>query len=1008
MRSGACTVQQTLTAEAASVLKHSLSLARRRGHAQATPLHVAATLLSSRTSILRRACLKSQPHKTPLHLHCRALELCFNVALNRLPTTPGPLLHGQPSLSNALIAALKRAQAHQRRGCIEQQQQQPLLTIKVELEQLVISILDDPSVSRVMREAGFSSTAVKSHIEDCSASSVFQCYSTSGGVFSSPSSPSATDTHREIINSSTFWQTQFLTYSSEQNQVLFSPLKKLSTNYLRDSASVKEDIKLVLEVFLRKRKKNSVIVGDCVSLTEGLVGELLGKLERGDVPLELKQTQFIKFQFAPVSVRLMESDDVDMKISELRRKIDSLAECGAIIYTGDLKWTVEETAFNGEGAGYSPVDHLVSEIGNLLSDYCSSNRKVWLLATANYQTYTKCLMRQPSLENQWALQAVSVPSGGLGLSLRASSFQDSRIAFSQNPPQVLEAKPILCKEEGDNFSCCPECTSNYEKEAQLFKPGQQKPLPPWLQTHGNNTNTKYELVELRRKWNRLCQSIHHNRSHSQCPTVPTMWNNQNLVGKNHSHASPSPWWASQSCNFPDPKSISFSDSRLKPNQSPSVPKFRRQKSCIMEFSIGNSNQKHQTGELSLDNLKNTEDKEVKITLALGNSSFTDSGKLKKGGEDLLKLLQENVPWQSKTIPSILEVVCQSKSINRDTWLVIQGNDTVGKRRFSLAVAESVLGSADLLLHFNMMKRDSEATPCSEIIARALKKQERVVVLVEEIEFADTKFLKFLADGFETGNFEEPRKETKNHCHAIFILTKGDTTTHKDGIVGNSDSVILMNLKVDEDHHYESFKILNAEHKRKAEWDIETVSKTRSPIVNEKKTLSRYSTSNALDLNVLANEEDESEVKLPGELSPMSSDLTRETTSDPLTTHGFLDRIKNSFIFDRNKAQDKEMAEALSSKMKCCFEEIFGVTNTVRFNVENRLLKELREGSGSFINSLFEKWLKEVFQTSLRAVYSTSGGKDIQVRLCYQGKKGVVTESGFMSSNLPKNIQISTD
>ncbi|CAB4262090.1 unnamed protein product [Prunus armeniaca] len=126
MRSGTCAVQQTLTAEAASVLKHSLSLARRRGHAQVTPLHVAATLLSSRTSLLRRACLKSQPHQTSHPLQCRALELCFNVALNRLPTTPGPLLHGQPSLSNALIAALKRAQAHQRRGCIEQQQQQPL------------------------------------------------------------------------------------------------------------------------------------------------------------------------------------------------------------------------------------------------------------------------------------------------------------------------------------------------------------------------------------------------------------------------------------------------------------------------------------------------------------------------------------------------------------------------------------------------------------------------------------------------------------------------------------------------------------------------------------------------------------------------------------------------------------------------------------------------------------------------------------------------------------------
>lgn len=438
MRSGACTVQQTLTAEAASVLKHSLSLARRRGHAQVTPLHVAATLLSSRTSLLRRACLKSQPHhlQTSHPLQCRALELCFNVALNRLPTTPAPLLHAQPSLSNALIAALKRAQAHQRRGCIEQQQQQPLLSIKVELEQLIISILDDPSVSRVMREAGFSSTAIKNHVEDSSASSVFQCYSATGvgGVFSSPCSPSATDNHqtqREKINPNTFWQNHFLTSysSSEQNPLLFSPQKKLLTNFTTDSSAssvnYKEDIKLVFEVLVRKNKRrNTVIVGDSVSITEGLVVELMGRVERGDVPEELKQTQVIKFQFSPVSLRLMKKEDIETNVNELKRKVDSLTSGGggAIIYTGDLKWTVDQNqeSFNREISSYSPINHLVSEIGRIVSNSITSNTKVWLVATASYQTYIKCQMKQPSLEIQWALQAVSVPSGGLGLSLHAS------------------------------------------------------------------------------------------------------------------------------------------------------------------------------------------------------------------------------------------------------------------------------------------------------------------------------------------------------------------------------------------------------------------------------------------------------------------------------------------------------------------------------------------------------------------------------------------------------------
>ncbi|KAF2317226.1 hypothetical protein GH714_018138 [Hevea brasiliensis] len=956
MRSGACTVQQTLTTEAASVLKHSLSLARRRGHAQVTPLHVAATLLSSRASLLRRACLKSRPHQSSHPLQCRALELCFNVALNRLPTTPGPLLHGQPSLSNALIAALKRAQAHQRRGCIEQQQQQPLLTIKVELEQLIISILDDPSVSRVMREAGFSSTAVKNNIEDSSASSVFQCYTTTGGgVFSSPCSPSPGETQREIINPTTFWQTHFLTYSSEKNPLLFSPQKKLSSNYFTESNSVKEDIKLVLEVFLRKKRKNTVIV---------------------------------------VSLRFMKKEDVEMNISQLKRRVDSAGEGGAIIYTGDLKWTVEESLINGEdsaAAGYRPADHLVAELGRLLSDYSSSNTKVWLMATASYQTYMRCQMRLPPLEIQWSLQAVSVPSGGLGLSLHGSSINESRVTFSQNPSQLLETKPFIAngKDEEDKLTCCAECTSSYEKEAQLFKPGQQKNLPSWLHPQGTNANQKDELAELRRKWNRFCQGLHQQGRHIQSHLgSTTLYNdNQCLIGKSHSYASSYPWWPSQNNIFSDSNSISFRDSVLKPNQTSNfVPKFRRQQSCTIDFNFGSETQKHMPGEPNLDSLKNSQGREVKITLELGNSFCTDIGGRDKERSDLCKLLQENVPWQSDTIHSIVEALIESKSTGKGTLLLIQGNDALGKRRLALAIAESVLGSVDFLLCMNMRKKDNEAT-YSETIEKTLRNQEKIVALVEDVDFADMQFMKLLANGFETGKFGE----SGNISQAIFILaTGGHFMSYEDGKM-DQDSVIRMTLEVEEKTP------TNKDHKRKAEWDIS--SKTKSPRISEnkeiengnvKKDFSRQSSFNTLDLNIKANEDDESEEK-QGEFSPISSDLTRETSSDPVTSTGFLDMIKNRYVFNRNQAQDREMAEVFSSKIKRCMGEVFGEQNVNGFSIEERILEEVLEGYGSFVNSLLERWLKDIFQKTLQRV--KIGGKEgVGIRLCFEGR---VLEDGFM-------------
>ncbi|EPS67414.1 hypothetical protein M569_07364, partial [Genlisea aurea] len=84
MRAGLSTIQQTLTPEAATVLNQSIAEAGRRNHGQTTPLHVAATLLASPSGFLRQACIRSHPNSSH-PLQCRALELCFSVALERLP-----------------------------------------------------------------------------------------------------------------------------------------------------------------------------------------------------------------------------------------------------------------------------------------------------------------------------------------------------------------------------------------------------------------------------------------------------------------------------------------------------------------------------------------------------------------------------------------------------------------------------------------------------------------------------------------------------------------------------------------------------------------------------------------------------------------------------------------------------------------------------------------------------------------------------------------------------------
>jgi hypothetical protein len=172
MRSaGYAVVQPALVEEAAAAVWQAANLAARHGHAQVTPLHVASAMLSS-GGLLRAACLRSSSHSQSHPLRPEALQLCLDVALSRLPMAWPPAAamfrhHGAPlmTLSNALLAALKRAQAHERRGFTDGGQQQPgALAVKVGLEQLVVSILDDPSVDRAMRQAGFSGSQVKDNI----------------------------------------------------------------------------------------------------------------------------------------------------------------------------------------------------------------------------------------------------------------------------------------------------------------------------------------------------------------------------------------------------------------------------------------------------------------------------------------------------------------------------------------------------------------------------------------------------------------------------------------------------------------------------------------------------------------------------------------------------------------------------------------------------------------------------------------------------------------------------
>ncbi|KAM3339870.1 protein SMAX1-LIKE 3 [Capsicum galapagoense] len=450
MRTGGCTIQQALTTEAASVVKQAVTLAKRRGHAQVTPLHVANTMLSaSSNGIFKTACLQSHSHP----LQCKALELCFNVALNRLPaSSSSPMLLGHqhqshhsqyPSISNALVAAFKRAQAHQRRGSLENQQQ-PLLAVKIELEQLIISILDDPSVSRVMREAGFDSTQVKSNVE-------------------------------QVV------PLELCSQNSKEIDHNKGPHKKVSPVCVKN-----EDVMSVVESLMNKNRKNVVLVSESIDNLEGVIKGVMNKVENKDVPDDLKEIKFISLPL--LSFGNIQREEVDQRIGELTCLVKSLVKKGVVLYLGDLKWVADYRVNYGERriiSYYCSVEHMIVEIGRLVCSFCE-NEKFWLVGIATFQSYMRCKSGNNSLESTWGLHPVTVPGGSLGLSLNHDS--DTQIE--------LGSKTF----EGE-FSCG-------EEKLQLSN------LPSWLKDerskkHYTDNNHHHDqncvpVKDLHNKWNTTC------------------------------------------------------------------------------------------------------------------------------------------------------------------------------------------------------------------------------------------------------------------------------------------------------------------------------------------------------------------------------------------------------------------------------------------------------------------------------------------------------------------------
>ncbi|XP_062217398.1 protein SMAX1-LIKE 3-like [Phragmites australis] len=723
MRAGGCTVQQALTPEAAAVVKQAVSLARRRGNAQVTPLHVASAMLQQQAAapptsgLLRAACLRSHSHP----LQCKALELCFNVALNRLPASASPLLgaHGHvyypPSLSNALVAAFKRAQAHQRRGSVDTQQQ-PVLAVKIELEQLVISILDDPSVSRVMREAGFCSTQIKANVEKA-VSSIEGNNSACTTALPNPN-PSAAP--------------------SEETK----PSKLLPLEQVRD-----EDVAAILDGLATRRKRRVMVVAECAAAAEAATRAAVDKIKRGEA---LRTAQVVSLSVS--RFRDLPRDEAERQLAELRCAVKAagVRAVGVVLVVEDLGWAAEFWAGRAEaGRGrwpssccyYCAVEHAVTEV-RALACLDGDGVGVWLIGHGTYQSYMRCRAGHPSLEILWELQTLAVPTGSLALSL--SCVDASAMSVDH---QSIRAK---CEGSGNGSrcmslldaggsgqltavsSCCGKCSAiKCVAKALPRSVAPSSSIPPWLQ-HCRD-----------QKWSSTCGGS---------PSHPRTTLNFSTV------ASP----------------------------SSSVSSYEQHYHLRQPWLVADAHEaKHPWKSRCGGQVHVLDDEDVKVISAIKVNSHDSSAsngsvkvecrsRFKELSAENLKVLcsalEKEVPWQAEIIPEIASTVlrCRSGMAKRrdadasrtvsakeDTWLFFQGGDADGKVRVARELASLVFGSRKSFVsigataasparsdstkqqHRNKRPRSTEANndSCLERLYQAVRDNPHRVILVEDVEQA---------------------------------------------------------------------------------------------------------------------------------------------------------------------------------------------------------------------------------------------------------------------------------
>ncbi|KAJ0230231.1 Protein SMAX1-LIKE 7 [Hirschfeldia incana] len=742
------TARQCLTEETARALDDAVAVARRRSHAQTTSLHAISGLLTMPSSILREVCISRAAHSTPYssRLQFRALELCVGVSLDRLPSSKPPAKAAEneaeeeePPVSNSLMAAIKRSQATQRRhpetyhlhqlhGGVTTQ---TTSVLKVELKYFILSILDDPIVSRVFGEAGFRSTDIKldvlhppvTRFPRSRCPPLFLCNVTESG--------------------------------SGRARFGFS-------------GDFDDNCRRIGEVLGRKDKKNPLLVGTCGVEALKTFSDSINRGKLGFLPLEI----------SGLSVVSVEREISEMRLDELGRIVEqscSRSKTGTVLNLGEISVLTS--------------DVLVSRLSELLKLH---REKLWFMGSvSSNEMYLKLIERFPTMDKDWNLHLLPITSSNQGVYPKSSlmgsfvpfggffsSTSDFRVPFSNSMTQSRLPRCHLCNEK------CEQEVTALGKSGSMAVDQCSEKLPCWLR------NVEYEqdkgilrqakddpntLASVQKKWDDTCKRIH------QTPAFPKLSFQPvrpqfplQLVSSSHTKTS-----LLQAENPPHQPGLSVIISKPKHTEDHTTRTTTSPLSCVTtDLGLGTIYQESSTP-VSLNR------RGLEKPLSRYCKDF----------KSLRELLSRKVGWQNEAVNAISEIICGYRDNNRsnvsstasNVWLALLGPDQVGKKKVAISLAEAFFGGQKNCVCVDFKAQDRlddrfRGKTVVDYIAGEVSKRVESVVFIENVDKAEFPDQVRLSDAVRTGKLRDSHGREISMKNVIVLATTTSGFDNKDRVL----------------------------------------------------------------------------------------------------------------------------------------------------------------------------------------------------------------------------------